>query len=73
MAELGDAEVENAARFICEHGPISIFTGAGISVGSGIPDFRSPGGLWSRHVPVPGCQVDKYHSNFDYVAGHVPR
>ncbi len=31
---------------------IVVFTGAGVSPESGIPDFRSPGGIWSRYDPA---------------------
>jgi NAD-dependent deacetylase len=43
---------EKIARLIGQSSAITVFTGAGISTESGIPDFRSPGGIWSRMQPV---------------------
>ena len=45
--------VERLGEMIAEASIIVPFTGAGISTECGIPDFRSPGGLWSRNRPIP--------------------
>ena len=45
-------KIEDFAVKIRQSDQIVVFTGAGISTESGIPDFRSPGGLWTRYRPV---------------------
>jgi len=44
-------DYDTAARWISESRRAAAFTGAGISVESGIPTFRGPTGLWSRYDP----------------------
>ena len=40
------------ARLIADAQRVVVFTGAGISTESGIPDFRNPGGVWSKMKPI---------------------
>ena len=46
------ALIEELKRMIEESRRAVVFTGAGISTESGIPDFRSPGGFWTKHQPI---------------------
>ena len=47
-----DHEIAELARAIAYARRVVVFTGAGISTESGIPDFRSPGGIWTRMAPI---------------------
>ncbi len=47
------AAIARLTEMIHEAGFIVPFTGAGISTECGIPDFRSPGGLWTKNRPIP--------------------
>lgn len=44
--------IETLKRLVDEAHRVVIFTGAGISTESGIPDFRSPNGVWTRYAPI---------------------
>lgn len=44
--------IQAARRLVEASRNVVAFSGAGMSTASGIPDFRSPGGVWSRYQPV---------------------
>jgi len=44
---------QQLADLIAQSSYAVAFTGAGISTECGIPDFRSPGGLWTQNKPIP--------------------
>jgi len=46
-----DALIDKVADLIINANRVVVFTGAGISTESGLPDFRSPGGIWDRFDP----------------------
>ena len=46
-----EEKIELVSRWITDHEKIVIFTGAGVSTESDIPDFRSSGGIWERFDP----------------------
>ena len=43
--------IERAGELVGDAERLVVFTGAGVSTESGIPDFRSPGGIWDRYDP----------------------
>jgi NAD-dependent deacetylase len=51
--------IRRVANWIREARKVIIFTGAGVSTESGIPDFRSPGGVWQKYNPE-----DFYYQKF---------
>jgi NAD-dependent deacetylase len=57
-----ETAIERLRELIDRSTRIVPFTGAGISTESGIPDFRSPGGLWTKNRPIP---FDDYMASED--------
>jgi NAD-dependent deacetylase len=56
-------EIKKAAETICQAQKTVALTGAGISVESGIPDFRSAGGLWERFDPMEYGTIQAFRAN----------
>jgi hypothetical protein len=58
------APLQRLAELMREAGSVVALTGAGVSVPSGIPDFRSPGtGLWERVNPMEVAHIDVFHED----------
>src|SRR5690606_13860904 len=57
-------ELEQAIETLRDVGRITVYTGAGISTESGIPDFRGPNGLWNKLDP-DDFTIDRYVRNRD--------
>src|SRR5512144_1284258 len=48
----GSSGIERLREILRSSRRAVVFTGAGVSTESGIPDYRSPGGIWSRFRPI---------------------
>jgi NAD-dependent deacetylase len=58
------APLARLAELILRAGSVVALTGAGVSVASGIPDFRSPGtGLWEHVNPMEVAHIDAFHDD----------
>ncbi len=55
-----DEDLRKAKELIDNSTKIAALTGAGISVDSGIPDFRSEGGLWRRYDPFEYATYERF-------------
>ncbi|MFY9557999.1 MAG: NAD-dependent deacylase [Blastocatellia bacterium] len=44
--------IDDLKKMLAASRRVVVFTGAGVSTESGIPDFRSPGGIWTRYQPI---------------------
>ena len=57
-----DEKIARVVEMIAKAKSIVVFTGAGVSTESGIPDFRSPGGIWTKFDPED-FTIDKFLSS----------
>lgn len=55
--------MEALAELIRERQPCVVLTGAGVSTESGIPDFRSPTGLWAQFDPLEYGSIEAFRAD----------
>jgi NAD-dependent deacetylase len=63
--------IETLAQWMCDAKYLVVFTGAGVSTESGLPDFRRPDGVWTRKEKgLPPPSIQHPWSEADPNAGH---
>lgn len=55
--------IERLAELIRDCAPICVLTGAGVSTESGIPDFRSPTGIWAQYDPQEYATIEAFRAD----------
>ena len=55
--------IQKTAQAISRSNKVVAFTGAGISVESGIPDFRGAGGLWEKFDPMEYATIEAFRAD----------
>src|SRR5919106_1013843 len=65
--------VAELATLLRERQPCVVLTGAGISTESGIPDFRSPSGIWGQYDPMEYATIDAFRRDHEARCGDVRR
>jgi len=55
--------IARLAELFRARGPVVALTGAGISTESGIPDFRSPKGIWAQYDPEEYATIDAFRAD----------
>jgi NAD-dependent deacetylase len=55
-----DPEIDRLADLVRARQPCVVLTGAGISTESGIPDFRSPTGIWAQYDPMEYATISAF-------------
>jgi NAD-dependent deacetylase len=58
-----DSNYKKIARLIVDLKPCVVLTGAGISAESGIPTFRSKGGLWEKYDPMVYASIETFRED----------
>src|SRR5919197_3556254 len=78
-----EAAIRSLAELVRTRQPCVVLTGAGISTESGIPDFRSPTGVWAQFDPTEYATISAfrrdpvkvwsfYRLRFELLAGVEP-